>query len=226
MGGEPVTITACEARSGWLVITREDHSISLVPFEAVASWSELLGSADPAEVAEAIEHVSAHGEPEGVWADAYAILTHREQAREAEALRAHEEGTAEDPRSPALRSALAAYRAVHVPITADGDCLADLCRRSVRDQLGVSEPPRRRGSASRSVAPQIDTDHQGGTAILADALRGHESELLGCTQRFLHSLTGGEEDPLTPDDPAPPVSDDPDDPLADLRRKYHPEADS
>lgn len=218
-------IAACEHRDGWLILTRDDESTHLIPLEAVASWSELLGISDPAEVAAAVEYVATHGEPDpdpetqaNVWTDAYQLLSHREQAREAEASRAVAEGSRDDPRSPQLRAAFAAYEAVHQPIDG-GECVMDRCRRSVRDQLGIAEPTRKRSVATRAMPPSIaEVEADPDTQALAEVLRGHEDELLRCTKEFLHSLTDFDSDPL---DPAPaPAPANEDEPISALRQKY------
>ena len=216
---------------------------------AVASWSELLGYADPVETLEAILKVreeELEPEPdwsrggENVWTDAYTLLRHREQAREAEAFRAREEGTQDDPRSPLLRSTLAAYKAVHEPV-GDGECVMDRCRRTARERMGLPEPSRKAGSNSRgkNVATErgkaraTERIRAGGRSVgpgakaVAEELDPNRlkireavdlcEDLIGpSTHRFLHSLTDNEEDPLAEPEPTP----DSDEPLRDIFQKY------
>lgn len=88
--------------------------VRVIPVEALASWGELLGLKEPSEILSAIVYVQNNGEPpldengESVWAKSYRALALRETVKAQELKKAEEEGTASDPRSPALRGALAA----------------------------------------------------------------------------------------------------------------------
>lgn len=208
-----------------------DNEIHSVDPMAIASWMELLGYAEPQEALEAIlEAAIKRAEPEpdwddngtNVWTEAYTLLQHREAVREAEAFRAMEEGTRDDPRSPKLRSTLAAYRAVHEPVDG-GECVMDRCRRKARDTMGLPEPSRKCGPTNRislraSMAPMVasaeepDEDKR----KLGEVIEQCKSLISPNTQAFLHQLAGNAKDPFVEPEPEP----DPDEPLRDIFKKY------
>lgn len=165
---------------------------------------ELLGYADPVEALEATIHVLRNGEPEhdpvtgkNAWTDAFTLLAHREKAREAEAERATEEGTADDPRSPLLRSALAAYRAVHEPI-GGGECAMDRCRREARRTLGVAEPSRKTSVAGlardATISPSGEAEDAEVRQKATEALGPYCGEISRCAREFLHAVTENSRD--------------------------------
>ena len=216
-----------EVLGGRLVI-REPRNIREIPLEAIASYGELLGYADPMEALEAIIHIQDHGEPdpcpetgENVWTDAYTLLSHREEEREKEAVNAKREGTADDPRSPKLRSALAAYNAVHVPI-GGGECVMDRCRREARGRLGIPDATVKPGAGSRmaparlvsrmvSVKPLRET-------LLEDAVQSRLDEVTRARTNFLHGLTSMPDNPLEEEEAPGPA--DTEDPLQTVMDKY------
>ena len=178
--------------------------------EAISTWSELLGYAEPTEALAAILDAATNDrEPaehpetgENAWTDAFTLLSIRERAREEEAARAIEEGKQNDPRSPRLRSTLAAYNAVHVPID-DGECLMDRCRRVARDRMGLPEPSRKCGADSRNLDPILATSAMAPPNAdwekLDGVVRAVGDKLAENTREFLHELSGSQgEDPLSP----------------------------
>ena len=206
----------------FLVIEEEGgEHVRQIAVAALASWSELLGVDDLDEVLDIITHVQDHGEPEpdpvtgeNVWTDAYTLLARREQSRETEVIKAREEGTQDDPRSPELRAAMAAYNAVHQPID-DGECAMDRCRRHARERLGIGGDPRVKcGAGSRLMTHRPSV--RGGGPL--EGLVGHV-ELV--RRQFLHDLVGTSENPLrdtTPPDVEHTVEEL--DPFAATMRKY------
>lgn len=123
-----------------LVTTTEEDGkrINEVPLEAIASWGELLGITDVGEVLDAILHVAENGEPEAdpvtgenVWTASYLALQEREQTAAAEVIVARVEGKSADPRSPLLRSKLAALPLADPVATAQA---------TARQRLGLPEP--------------------------------------------------------------------------------------
>lgn len=208
------------------LVIQEEGMIREIDVEALASWSELLGVDDMSEVLEAIIYVQDHGEPEpcpetgdNVWTDSFTLLQAREQAREGEAVIALEEGLGEDPRSPLLRSTLAAYNAVHQPIDG-GECVMDRCRRAARERLGITrEPSRKTGAVSRM------TTHKAPVGGAPDDIRQVLAEIQGdvesCRREFLHSLAGSSENPLR-DTASSQAEHTPEevDPFAATMRKY------
>lgn len=194
---------------------------------AVAAWSELLGIDDVGETIEAMIHVQDHGEPEpdpetgeNVWTDAYTLLTLREQSREQEAIKALEEGTQDDPRSPELRGALAAFNAVHQPIDG-GECAMDRCRRVMRDRLGiVKEPTKKTAATSRLVSHKVNVTFDEVPPVKS-LLEPMGPEIDFFRREFLHSLTGHDNNPLR--DTTPPQAEmtvEEADPFAATMRKY------
>lgn len=184
-----------------------DHFIEM---PALATWGELLGYDSPDETLAAILSAGPEPDPDpetgkNVWTDAYTLLTAREQAREDEAKRAKDEGTRDDPRSPHLRATLAAYNAVHRPIS-DGECALDRCRRAAREALGCPEPSAKCGATSRGAIPQVlDTSSETGSVLTEECL-----QFLGKARSyFLHSLVGTDDDNPIGDTPPPPGPDNP-----------------
>lgn len=184
----------------------------VIAMQAIATRSELWGIEDPVEVVEAIIEAQ-DGPPEDLnaYADVYPLLAHREQEREravAEARKKREDKLApSDPRSLTLVSALAAYRAVHVPVAPGEECAMDRCRRAVRasNQL-TTEPSRKPGATSRmklasvhvvdqpDIAPigplTHEQDRQDRQAKLS-ALLAQVTWIIDEDRRsFLHELTG------------------------------------
>lgn len=184
-----------------------------IPLEAVAVEGELLGYADMGESLAAIIHKLTYetersADPKtghNVWTDAFTLLTRREQAREQEAARARQEGTRDDPRSPKLRSALAAYNAVHQPIDG-GECAMDRCRRAAREEMQLPEPSGRCGATTRGAVPSIvDTVSETGATFTPESLEF----LSKIRSRFLHSLVGPDDDNPIGDTPPPPEPENP-----------------
>lgn len=187
-------------------VTREIDLIHLT------AMSELLGVHDLSEVIAAIRHINERNEdePDGMFDDAFTLLTHREREREKEAQKAKDEGKRDDPRSPALRSAMAARRAVHEPIDG-GECVMDRCRRKVREGVGLADPVRKAGAASRVSTPAADGECR-------ELLAPRVDELKRLRNDFLHQLTDNSGDPLAADEPA--QSAEPVDPVQAAFAKY------
>lgn len=192
-----------------------DHDRT-IPLSLFAAYRELLGIDDMGEVFEAIMHISDNGEPEhdpatgeNVWTDAYKLLRRREELREDEADRAYTQG--EDQSQIVARSSQAAYDAVHQPING-GECAMDRCRRDARAQLGLPDPSQKCGADSKTTPPPVPEPQSralrsmrpaGGKAQVLDLLADETDELLACTQRFLHQLSGHDTDHVTPPPPEP-----------------------
>lgn len=214
--------------------------VRTIAMQAIATRAELWGISDLVEVAEAI--IADQDNPVAVnpYADVYKLLEHREKAREAEAarVRAREQDklSTPDPRSVGLASALAAYRAVHVPVAPGEECAMDRCRRAVREAKRLPvEPVKKPGATSRlspspvsrheapALAPvgppTFEEDQQDRRAKLS-AVLSQASWLVDTERRrFLHSLTGNTNNPLgdVDEDNSDAV---PDTPVEALLHKY------
>lgn len=205
------------------IVIREHDHVREIPLFALASYSELLGYADPFDTLDAILHIQDHGEPEpdpvtgeNVWAEPYTLLTHREHQRLEGYKQAIKEGTANDPRSPALRAALAARDAVHTPVNG-GDCVMDRCRANVRRRLGVKEPQHNAGAATRGLTQRSTSLAAVGASkqsAVARVIGPHLEKLPVYRNQFLAMLTPEEDDPFTPEPEPEP------DPLGRLFDKY------
>lgn len=208
-------ITDTAAGPAIVVQIAADHDRT-IPLSLLAAYRELLGIDDMGEAFEAVMHVSDNGEPEhdpvtgeNVWTDAYQLLRRREESRGDEAGRAADEG---EPQSQIVaRSSQAAYDAVHQPING-GECAMDRCRREARGKLGLPDPSRKCGEESRiKPAPVPDPQPKmmrvmrpvGVKAQVADLLASEAGELLAHTQRFLHQLSGHDDDRVTPPESEP-----------------------
>lgn len=224
-----------------LEIVEDDGLIRVIAMKALASYSELWGISDPMETLEAImadqDRPKAPGEL-SPYMGAYTLLGHREKAREEavrEALKKRDDKLAPaDPRSPALVGALAAYRAVHVPVAPGEECAMDRCRRETRNSVQISfEPTKKCGATSRHTSIKVKKrDHPDapfGPLTKEDAGQqrvAQLSELLGQVtwmidnhrREFLHELSGNEDNPL--EDVAVPVEARPDPTPEELLAKY------
>ncbi|GAA1450496.1 hypothetical protein ACFP47_10105 [Nesterenkonia lacusekhoensis] len=200
-----------------------------VPLQAVASWSELLGYDDLADCLDAIIDARVNAkEPEScpvtgyndVWTAPYEMLREREEKREREYLKAQAEGkTADDPRSPLLRSTLAAFHAL--PRDERGVCALDQAREASCEALGVPKPKRTPSLVRRTVVTRVDKeagemkisaptceeesqcDRDGflckeDRAKCVQVLREHALDIAYRETRFQHSQTSIELDPLEP----------------------------
>lgn len=185
-----------------------------IPLQAIASWSEMLGYADPAEaLAAIISEQDQRDEDNPVrdpFAEVYQLLTHREKAREAEAATAQREGKRDDPRSPRLRAAFAAYHAVHEPVNG-GDCVMDRCRNEARTRLNLAAPSRKAGAGLRSVSAKTRRQDE-----LAQVVEQVAPQIQQLRAEFLHQLTGNRDDPLAETEPEPESMD----PVTALFKKY------
>lgn len=185
-----------------------------IPVQAIASFSEMLGYADPAEALAAIiaeqDQRDEDNPVKDPFAEAQQLLAHREKAREEEAATAQGEGKRHDPRSPRLRAAFAARRAVHEPVD-DGDCVMDRCRNEARTRLNLAAPTRKAGSGLRSV--KAKTQHQDELAQVVEQVAPQIQQLRA---EFLHQLTGNRDDPLAETEPEPESMD----PVTALFKKY------
>lgn len=214
MIGAKITDTA-QGRAVVVQIS-EDHDRT-IPLALFASVREMLGIDDMGEVFEAIMHISDNGEPEhdpvtgeNVWTDAYQLLRRREESREDAAVEV-EEHEGHTDHQVQVAAAQMAHRAVHEPING-GECAMDRCRREARGKLGLPDPSRKCGEESRiKPAPAPDPQPQmmrmmrpaGGKAQVADLLADEADELLACAQRFLHQLSGHDDDRVTPPESEP-----------------------
>lgn len=185
-----------------------------IPVQAIASFSEMLGYADPAEALAAIvaeQDQRDEGNPvRDPFAEVQQLLAHREKAREEEAVTAQREGKRDDPRSPRLRAAFAAYHAVHEPVD-DGDCVMDRCRNEARGRLNLAAPSRKAGAGLRSVSAKTRQQDE-----LAQVVEQVAPQIQQLRAEFLHQLTGNRDDPLAETEPEP----EPVDPVASLFKKY------
>jgi len=215
-----------------------------VPLGAVAQWSEMLGYDNVVDTVEAIHRVARQGvQTQGVWDAPRLVLAHREEAREAEVLKAVEEYPAKDPRTPVLRGALAAYRALSQVSgsISPGESLLVKTQREARRRLGVPDPAStpsiQRGQRTMcDPTPADDPD-----AVLCGEDRARLSEVLAAAcipgecddqaprwldliqakrEAFCHSLTSNPVDPLIPApvEVAAPLT------LDTLRNQYREEA--
>lgn len=199
-------------------LTTEDGDTHRVDEDAVASWSELLGFSDVIDTLEAIVTVRVYGEPEpdpttgeNAWTAGFTILEHRERARSAEAEKAVAEGRRDDPRSPKLRAALAARKAVMdaTRATRDRECLLEKVRGGSRSGLKGKRPKKAR-TAGRISNPTCETETQtDGEGIFTQADRelihvelAMLADHIGWRRgRFLHDLSGAEKDLLYEEEP-------------------------
>lgn len=186
-----------------------------IPLQAIASFSEMLGYADPAEALEAIiaeqDQRDEDNPVKDPFAEAQQLLAHREKAREEEAVTAQREGKRYDPRSPRLRAAFAARRAVHEPVD-DGDCVMDRCRNEARGRLNLAAPSRKAGAGLRSVSAKTRRQDE-----LAQVVEQVAPQIQQLRAEFLHQLTGNRDDPLAVPEPEPT---EPVDPVAAIFNKY------
>lgn len=199
---------------------------------ALVSWAELLGLTDMIDVIEAILTVRTGGglptDPatgEHPLTASYTVLEHREKARNAEARMALAEGRQNDPRSPKLRAAMAARRAVMEPTGAagDSDSLIEKVRGSARDALNT-KCPRNPCSTGRikpitcEAEPQADGDGLLAAAdreVIRAALAGRAEHVEAMRGRWLHELTGEDDDPLAEPDPEEMAAPEPDPTMLD-----------
>lgn len=225
-----------------LEIHEDDGLIRVIAMKAVATYSELWGIEDPVETLEAI--LADQDRPKGPgeaspFGDAYTLLAHRERAREQAAAQVRAQRTDKlapaDPRSPELAGALAAYRAVHIPVAPGEECAMDRCRRQVRERSGIPfEPTKTCGASSRSrnttvreqCAPELvpvgpptrDQWEQTRRSQFAQLLGQVTWMVDGDRRGFLHGLTGNTENPLQ--DVPLPAADTPDESAESLLSKY------
>lgn len=185
--------------------------------DALASYAELLGYTDAVDVLEALLRIIDNGSPEpdpvtgeNAWTELYAILRHREEARETEAIKAKAEGKRDDPRSPSLRGALAARRAVMEPLNAisEGESLLSQSRAKTRAGFGCANPRKQsisaRGQGMKATQAGDCEEAPGCSARMCEedrgkavaAIEGLLPELTERRARFLHKLTSNAEDPL------------------------------
>lgn len=185
-----------------------------IPVQAIASWSEMLGYADPAEALAAIIAEQDQRDEDNPVRDpfneAQQLLAHRERAREDEAVKAQREGKRDDPRSPRLRAAFAARRAVHEPVDG-GDCVMDRCRNEARGRLNLPAPSRKAGAGLRSVSAKTLRQDE-----LAQVVEQVAPQIQQLRAEFLHQLTGNSENPLADDT----GQGEPVDPVSALFKKY------
>lgn len=190
-------------RSEHEVIVEDDNNIIHIPIQAIAVRAELLGYENLVDALEAIVHVAINGEPdhcpktlENAWTEAIMSMGKRECDRESEAEKAYAEDTRDDPRSPLLRSALAAQKV---------EPIVEQCRQSVRSKLGLPDPRRKlsvmRGSKTVCEA-ETHCQSESGALCSEDREKAAEclSELIPDLEfgrvTFLHSLTDNPTDPL------------------------------
>lgn len=186
-----------------LIVWPTPYHERVIPLQALASWSELLGYADPADTLEAIIHTQDHGEPEtdqasgeNVWTLAYSLLTFREQRREATARTFEAEGRRSNPQSQIGSSAMSAFQAVHMPVDG-GECTMDRCRRAARDRLGVKHPEKKCGVTTRFSVTTSDMTHQDQDILDCIELVSPCMKTVDWYRRkFLHDCAGSDVDPL------------------------------
>lgn len=207
------------------LVLRSPGEVHEIPLKALATYAELLGYSCPYETLDALLHIGEHGEPDpdpetgdNVWTDSYLLLAHRENAREEEFIQAQEEGRRDDPRSPELRSTLAAYNAVHIPVDG-GECVMDRCRRGARSRLGLKDPSKNVGSTSRVMSTRSASRAASRAPDLQARLQETIEPRLGAIEKsrrqFLASLNGRPVDPLEPEEVKEPV-----DPIQATMSKY------
>lgn len=196
-----------------------------MPLSAVAHWSEILGYSNAVDTVEVMHNLAMNGAPTeatGAWQETLMVIGHRERAREEEAQKAIEEGLGGDPRSPALRGALAARRAVLglTGATQDSDSILLKCQYAARQQLGApcpdSAPSSLRGQ--RTLCDPEPNTNGGGlmgrsereaiASVLAapmdprsqsESAPRHLDLIQLRREEFCHSQTGNPVDPLAPD---------------------------
>lgn len=199
-------------------LTTDGGDTHRVDEDAIASWSELLGFSDVIDTLEAIVTVALGAEPdpdpatgENAWTAGFTMLEHRERARAVEAEKAVEEGTRDDPRSPKLRAAQAARQAVlgATGAASDRECLLEKVREGSRSGLKVKRPNQAR-TAGRMSNPTCQTETQAdGEGVFTQADREMvRAELAMIADhvgwrrgRFLHALSGAQEDLLYEEEP-------------------------
>lgn len=181
-----------------------------IPISAVANYAERLGLDNAVAALEAVSQIGLTGSPidpvtgESAWTEIQEVKAHLETVREAEAAKAVEEGTADDPRSPALRSALAVQqeRKKLAEATGGDECLLQKCQRRARQILGVPDPDCSVSSV-RGGRLRCDTEDCKGdwyTQEDREKAKACLEPLLGKLERqreiLCHSLTGSQVDPL------------------------------
>lgn len=183
-----------------------------IPVQAIASFSEMLGYADPAEaLAAIIAEQDQRDEDNPVrdpFAEVYQLLTHREKERESAARVVREQGGTEHQLQVA--SVQMAHRSVHEPV-GGGDCVMDRCRAEARSRLGLSAPSRNADADTRNIAARTT-----GTDELAQVVEQVAPQIQQLRAEFLHQLTGNRDDPLAETEPEPESMD----PVTALFKKY------
>lgn len=183
-----------------------------IPIQAVASWSERLGYTDAVDTIDAICHFRwEETEPktdpitgENYLSEEFVVQKHIEGVREAEAMKAVEEGTADDPRSPRLRSALALNK-----VCSKDKEILNMAKKKVRQKLRVPEPSQESPVLSRIESMTCETsactlDTKGcerefcseDREKIAQAVHPHMDEIIRGRRGFLHAHTDFEKDPL------------------------------
>ena len=197
-----------------------------IPIGAVASTAEQLGYDDVIDAAQAVSMIARRkdreytSEGEHFLSEVFQVLAYREEVREAEAIRAKQEGTRDDPRSPALRGALAARRAL-LDLTGahtDSESLLAKCQQRARQQIGLPEPSKPPsivrgaftcgdGSCGNDVRGYFN---QSDREKLRQLLEPKLDKLRKRRAEFCHGLTSNEANPLEEDTPPeqPPSLED------------------
>lgn len=195
--------------------------------DVLAARSELLGISDVVDAIEAEvairrdrTDVTDPNQDENAWTGSYTVLREREKARCTEVRRAIAEGKRDDPRSPRLRGAMAARRAVTEPVGAqsDRDSLIERVRTDSRGRLGARHPkkPCIVGRVSNpTCTDECTSDGEGiftaeDRALIRAALTERVGEIGRRREAFLHSLTGEEDDPLAEPEPEETAAPEPD----------------
>lgn len=204
-----------------LVLTDEEGSTHVIPGEALAIHGELLGFTDVVDTIDAILSVIKRqpddldpATGENAFTSSFTVLEHREKARNEEVRCALADGKCGDPRSPKLRGAAAARKAVMEPVgaTGDADSLVERVRGEGRGRLGVRRP-RKKSCTGRLANPTCSAEPQtedGASDVLnaedraqlAAALAEYVEEIGQGQAAFLVALSGDGTDPLDVTAPA------------------------
>lgn len=196
--------------------------IDVIELGSIPIYAELLGMTDAIDVVDAMIHkastereaeeVESGLSPENDWTEIYRVKEHLEKVRRDEAVKAMQEGRADDPRSPRLRAAMR-VRAELLSMTgceSSGDSLLAKCQNAVRQRLGIPSPERPVVSAVRDASITCEetpctVDEPGCGRELCDEDRKALRGLLEPCQpwfkqvrsRFNHMLTGATDDPFS-----------------------------
>ena len=202
-----------------------------IPYEHIASMSELLGYTDAADVVAAVIRREEEPDPdpvtsENMWTSLILMTKEVESAREKEYVKAQEEGRQNDPRSPHLRSAMKARSKLMEMSGGEcptGETIRDKAQRQARSILNIPCPkksaPVVRGVSltcePESLCPESDRFDLSAEdrERIREKLAPNLEKIRGLKAKYCHYLADpSSDDPLEPEygiEPEPEPEPDP-----------------